>query len=221
MYINERSLGLLESFGDKIFHILGCGAIGSSASTQLCRMGADRFILYDLDSVEIQNIGVSYYVYKDIGKGKVDALNRHLLAINPNIDVRIEPGRFSAFLKPLGQADIIILGFDSMDSRLEAATAAMAGRNNPFALIDGRMGAEEYQQYVLKNPTLGQYRDTWYSDADATDEPCNAKATSYCSNMSGAFIANAVKRLINGEHCPKEFMFTFPGLTLGYTEQSS
>ena len=179
MNINERSLGLLEDFGGKIFHILGCGAIGSSASTQLCRMGADKFILYDLDSVEIQNIGVSYYIYKDIGKGKVDALKRHLLAINPNIDVRIEPGRFSAFLKPLAEEDIVILGFDSMDSRLEAATAALAKRNKPFALIDGRMGAEEYHQYVLKNPTLGQYRDTWYSDADAVDEPCNAKATSY------------------------------------------
>ena len=218
MNINERSLGLLEDFGGKIFHILGCGAIGSSASTQLCRMGADKFILYDLDSVEIQNIGVSYYIYKDIGKGKVDALKRHLLAINPNIDVYIEPGRFSAFVKPLSEDDIVILGFDSMDSRLEAATAALTERNRPFALIDGRMGAEEYQQYVLTNPTLAKYKDTWYSDADATEDPCNAKATSYCSNMAGAFISNAVKRLLTEEECPEQFLFTFKGLALGYTQ---
>ena len=74
MQINERSRGLIEDFNQKIFHILGCGAIGSSASTQLCRMGAETFVLYDLDSVEIQNIGVSHYIWKDIGKGKVDAL---------------------------------------------------------------------------------------------------------------------------------------------------
>ena len=218
MRINERSSGLLEDFGDKVFHILGCGAIGSSASTQLCRMGADKFVLYDLDSVEIQNIGVSHYVYKDIGKDKVGALKRHLLSINPKCDIMLEHGRFEAFVKPLGQDDIVILGFDSMDSRLEAATAAANGQNRPFALIDGRMGAEEYHQFVLKNPTLKQYKDTWYSDSQATDEPCNAKATSYCSNMSGAFIANAVKRLINEEDCPKQFIFTFPGLSLGYTK---
>ncbi len=218
MYINERSRGLIEDFDNKTFHMLGCGAIGSSASTQLARMGAMNFILYDLDSVEIQNIGVSHYVWKDIGKQKVDTLKRHLKEINPAINIMVKHGRFSAFVKPLGGDDIVILGFDSMDSRLDAATAAMARDSRPFALIDGRMGAEEYQQYVLTTPTLKQYKDTWYSDSVADDEPCNAKATSYCSNMAGAFIANAVKRLLCEEECPEHFLFTFKGLALGYTQ---
>jgi len=218
LQINERSRGLIEDFDDKIFHILGCGAIGSSASTQLCRMGAINFVLYDLDKVEIQNIGVSHYVWNDIGKNKVDALKRHLKMINPECKITIEPGRFSAFVKPLGNDDIVILGFDSMDSRLEAATAAFVERNKPFALIDGRMGAEEYQQFTITSPTLKKYKDTWYSDSVATDDPCNAKATSYCSNMAGAFIANAVKRLLTEDECPAQFIFTFKGLALGYTQ---
>ena len=218
MQINERSRGLIEDFNQKIFHILGCGAIGSSASTQLCRMGADIFVLYDLDDVEIQNIGVSHYVWKDIGKSKVNALERHLKSINPDVNVSIEPGRFSAFVKPLSEDDIVILGFDSMDSRLEAATAALTKRNRPFALIDGRMGAEEYQQYVLTKPTLVKYKDTWYSDANASEDPCNAKATSYCSNMAGAFIANTIKRLLTGDYCPEQSVFSFSGLTFGHTK---
>ena len=215
---NQRSVGLIEDFGDKIFHILGCGAIGSAAATQLARMGADVFVLYDLDKVEVQNVGVSYYIYKDIKKPKVVALHQHLEQINPEIRVTERFGEFTQFIKPLGEGDIVILGFDSMDSRLEAAEAALKRTNNPYLLIDGRMGAEEYHQYTLKNPTLKQYRDTWYSDANAEDEPCNAKATSYCSNMSGAFIANAVKKTLNNEPCPKQFFFTFPGLVLGKTE---
>tara|TARA_R100000808_G_scaffold13155_1_gene32197 strand:+ start:957 stop:1613 length:657 start_codon:yes stop_codon:yes gene_type:complete len=218
MEINERSRGLIEDFGNKIFHILGCGAIGSSASTQLCRMGVEHFVLYDLDSVEIQNIGVSHYIYKDIGKTKVDALSKHLKAINPRVNVTIEPGRFSAFVKPLSEDDIVILGFDSMDSRLEAATAALTKRNRPFVLIDGRMGAEEYQQYVLKNPTLKEYKDTWYSDADASEDPCNAKATSYCSNMAGGFISLAVKQLLIGEEFPKRFITALPNLIFGHSK---
>jgi molybdopterin/thiamine biosynthesis adenylyltransferase len=215
MHINERSSALINDFSDKVFHILGCGAIGSSAATQLCRMGGETFVLYDLDSVEIQNIGVSHYTLNDIGKKKVDALDNHLVSINPDVNIYAEFGRFAAFLKKLGQEDIVILGFDSMDSRLEAAVAALKNGNKPLAIIDGRMGAEEYQQYVITNPTLGKYKTTWYSDKDAVDEPCNAKATSYCSNMSGAFIANAVKKLINGEEVAQEIVFTFPGLVLG------
>jgi molybdopterin/thiamine biosynthesis adenylyltransferase len=218
MRINERSSGLIEDFDNKIFHILGCGAIGSAAATQLARMGADRFILYDLDKVEVQNVGVSYYIYKDITKPKVVALHEHLQHINPEIRATEQFGRFSKFIKPLGEGDVVILGFDSMDSRLEAAEAALKRPNKLYLLIDGRMGAEEYHQFTLKNPTLKQYKTTWYSDVDAEDEPCNAKATSYCSNMSGAFIANAIKKTLNNEPCPKQFFFTFPGLVLGKTE---
>jgi len=215
MHINERSSALINDFTDKVFHILGCGAIGSSAATQLCRMGGETFVLYDLDSVEIQNVGVSHYTLNDIGKRKVDALDNHLVSINPDVNIYAEFGRFSAFLKKLGTEDIVILGFDSMDSRLEAAVAALKNGNKPLAIIDGRMGAEEYQQYTIMNPTLGKYKTTWYSDADAEDEPCNAKATSYCSNMSGAFIANAIKKLVNEEKVEEQIVFSFPGLVLG------
>ena len=181
-------------------------------------MGADRFVLYDLDKVEVQNVGVSYYIYQDITKPKVVALHEHLKHINPEIRATEQFGRFSEFIKPLGEGDVVILGFDSMDSRLEAAESALKRPNKPYLLIDGRMGAEEYHQFTLKNPTLKQYKTTWYSDVDAEDEPCNAKATSYCSNTSGAFIANAIKKTLNNEPCPNQFFFTFPGLVLGKTE---
>ena len=36
--INTRSSGLVNNASDYKFHILGCGAIGSSAAIQLARM---------------------------------------------------------------------------------------------------------------------------------------------------------------------------------------
>ena len=154
MRFNERSSGLINDFQDKIFHILGCGAIGSSAATQLARMGVDEFVLYDLDKVEVQNIGVSHYVIKDVGKRKVDALDRHLKEINPAVTVHTQFGLFTEFIKPLNERDVVILGFDSMKARLEAAKIALQGRNRPSLLIDGRMGSEQYRQYIIKNPRL-------------------------------------------------------------------
>ena len=69
--INERSVDLVNNLEDFTFHILGCGAIGSSAALQIARMGATQFCLYDMDVVEEVNIGVSQYNYNDIGKTKV------------------------------------------------------------------------------------------------------------------------------------------------------
>ena len=217
MRFNERSSGLINDFQNKIFHILGCGAIGSSAATQLARMGVDEFVLYDLDKVEVQNIGVSHYVIRDVGKRKVDALDRHLKEINPEVTVHTQFGLFTEFIKPLNESDVVILGFDSMQARLEAAKIALQRGNKPSLLIDGRMGSEQYRQYILKNPRLQDYVNTWYSDDSASSEPCNAKATSYCSNMSGAFIANAVKKVINNEQFNSEIIFTFPNNKLVYS----
>ena len=70
---NQRSGGLIDNFGDKIFHILGCGAIGSAAAMQLVRMGAEEFLLYDFDRVSEEFIGVSQYTIHDIHLPKVKA----------------------------------------------------------------------------------------------------------------------------------------------------
>ena len=85
MAINSRSSGLVDNLNNYNFHILGCGAIGSSAATQLVRMGASKFALYDMDKVETANIGVSQYTIYDVGHLKVDMLKGHLKDINDSV----------------------------------------------------------------------------------------------------------------------------------------
>ena len=215
MRFNIRSSGLIDDFQNKIFHILGCGAIGSSAAITLARMGANNFVLYDMDKVNIENIGISQYNISDIGKKKTKALKDAILHINTEVDIQQCDHKFSKFPKQLDNSDIVILGFDSMEARKEAATEATNRSNRPFLLIDGRMGAEEYQQYVLVNPRLKDYLKYWYSDDEADDDPCNAKGTSYCSNMAGSFITNAVKKVLNEEGYSEEFFFKFHNYVFG------
>ena len=215
--INARYSGIVNNTDQFVFHILGCGAIGSSAATQICRMGAVRFCLYDCDTVESVNIGVSQYNVNDIGKNKVDALKEHLLRINPEAAIQTEHGMFSEYSYE-GENDIAILGFDSMESRLDAVKVLCQYKDaKPKYIIDGRMGAEHYQQYVVENPTLTKYMQVWYSDEDGSVEPCNAKATSYCSNMSGSFIANTIRKLIMNQPYNKGFSFNFPVMLMEKT----
>ena len=211
--INTRSSELVNNLEDFTFHILGCGAIGSSAALQIARMGAEQFCLYDMDKVEEVNIGVSQYTYDDVDKPKVTALANHLRTLGVFTINEIN-GRFTEF-KPQGENDIVILGFDSMSSRLEAVEALFSIPGvKPLYIIDGRMGAEHYQQYVFDKPTVSKYKNTWYSDEAGSPEPCNAKATSYCSNLSGSMIANTIRKLVMKQPFNRSFSFNFPTMLL-------
>ena len=211
--INTRSSQLVNNLNEFTFHILGCGAIGSSAALQIARMGADRFCLYDMDKVEEPNVGVSQYTYNDIDKPKVDALQNHLLSLGV-FTVNTYYESFSEYY-PQGENDIAILGFDSMSIRLQAVEALCGITGvRPLYIIDGRMGAEHYQQYIFDKPTVSKYKKTWYSDESGSPEPCNAKATSYCSNLSGSMIANTVRKLVTGQPFNRSFSFNFPTMLL-------
>ena len=177
---------IVNNMNEYTFHMLGCGAIGSSAAIQLARCGAEKFCLYDYDKVEEHNIGVSHYNLNDVDKYKVDALEDHILNISQRAKVYKYNESFSDFYHD--NNDIVILGFDSMKSRMEAVVTICKSRIKPLFLIDGRMGAEHYQQYVINSPTVNKYSKVWYSDDHGDPEPCTAKATSYCANMRRNFL---------------------------------
>ena len=214
MASNMRSRGLVDNLSDFNFHILGCGAIGSAAATQLVRMGATNFCLYDNDEVDTGNVGVSQYTLYDIGHAKVDMLKSKIHDVNDLAEITCIDEMFANYVF-MNDNDIIILGFDSMESRLDAVKAIGGWKyTKPYAIIDGRMGAEHYQQYVLLKPTLKAYKQIWYSDEEGSEEPCNMKATSYCSNMSGSFIANAIRKIVTKQPYEEFISFHFPTMTI-------
>ena len=212
----SRFEDIFNNFDKFHFHILGCGAIGSSAAIQIARSGGEKFTLYDNDKVSQENIGVSQYGFSDVGKHKVNALEYYLNEICDDPIIITEKDKFknnSQYI-PHGN-DIIVLGFDNMSSRLQAVEIACSVKKlKPLILVDGRMGAQTYQQYTFKRPSIDKYKECWYEDKDASSEPCTAKATSYCSNMAGSFITNAISKVANNHMYEKEILFHFPSMTL-------
>ena len=218
--INVRSEGLVNNLSDFTYHILGCGAIGSSAALQLCRTGATNFALYDMDKVGIENIGVSQYELSDIGTSKTTALKDKLLALNNDCQIMELDQKFTRIMRYNDVNDIAILGFDNMEVRMEAVQSMYKYGSGPKILIDGRMGAEHYQQYSIVNTAnngdvvKSEYQNVWYSDADGSTEPCNMKATSYCSNMAGSFIVNTLRKILTNQPYEKELSFNFPTMSI-------
>ena len=209
--INTRSQDIAD-LKNVEFHIVGCGAIGSSVAMQLVRLGADNFHLYDFDKVEIPNIGVSQYNEQDVGLPKVGALINHMKRVNVMIKVQGIIDRFTTYEG--SKEGILILGLDSMKARRDIVKMLVKCPYKPKIVIDGRMGAEHYQQYIYNNITMSQYDKNWYSDDESDPEPCTRKATSYCSNMSGSFIANAAKNIVMKQPYFKEVTFNFSTLIL-------
>lgn len=209
--LNSRYNGIVDNLSTYSYHILGCGAIGSAAATQLTRMGATNLFLYDRDKVGSENIGVSAYDTRHLGEFKADALREICMDISDDANINCFNGEFEQYRRQGN--DIVVLAFDSMESRLEAVKSILSLKS-PNYLIDGRMGAEHYQQYTLQSPSLRDYVATWYSDDDGDQEPCNAKATSYCSNMSGSFISNIIRKILTDSPYHKEMSFDFPTDTI-------
>ncbi|MFT4202663.1 MAG: ThiF family adenylyltransferase [Chitinophagaceae bacterium] len=74
----------------KRFRVLlaGCG-IGSMIAECALRMGFENITLVDGDKVELTNLNRQNYGMADIGTSKVEALQKRLLAINPDANITV------------------------------------------------------------------------------------------------------------------------------------
>lgn len=87
--IFSRNKGILETdtMAQKRAIILGCGSVGSLVSMELARAGVGHFLLADPDIVEYHNICRHQCGIEDVGDLKINALERKLKNINPNVHI--------------------------------------------------------------------------------------------------------------------------------------
>ncbi len=67
--------------------IIGIGGLGSYLSEILARMGVKKIILVDFDKVEEKNLNRQNFILEDIGKYKVDAIEKRLKSIRNDIEI--------------------------------------------------------------------------------------------------------------------------------------
>lgn len=93
--------------------IAGCG-IGSSLAICATRLGFERFLLVDGDTVDAHNLNRQFFDFADVGKPKVQALREHILRINPEADVEVLQANLDATNTDaaIARGDIV---FDTVD----------------------------------------------------------------------------------------------------------
>ena len=72
--------------------IIGIGGLGSPISMYLAAAGVGKLVLVDHDVVELSNLQRQIvHSTPDLGKNKVVSAKDRLLALNPNVKVKIIP----------------------------------------------------------------------------------------------------------------------------------
>lgn len=174
--------------------IIGAGAIGSWTCLALAKMGFSTLEVWDHDEVNTVNLNSQFFRQRDVGKTKVGAL-RDLVEefTGTKIPYRVRPYEGGIF------PGIVIAAVDSMAVRRTIWENHKDKGLHTKAIIDPRMGAESALLYVM-NPMSGvdqgDYEKTLYSDDQAVQERCTAKATIYTANLLSGLVCKAVKDVL-------------------------
>lgn len=177
--------------------IIGAGATGSMSALLLAKCGFGNLRVYDFDTVDDVNINSQFYRLSDIGRPKVEAL-RDIVRDFSGTEIQIVNKRWEGER----HTGIVIVAADSMAVRRSVFETHHKKAINT-RVIDPRMGAESFLLYTYSTSNGESYANSLYSDQDALQEPCTAKATSYCAGLIGGHIVATVKSMVCDLPYPK------------------
>lgn len=178
--------------------VIGAGAVGSHVVKALAQMGFDDITVFDDDVVSEENLNAQGYPVKDLKRIKVEALAEIVFDYTegPGIEVRSERYVAGAF------EGIVISAVDNMATRKLIWENHAGKALKTLAIIDPRMGAEFAQLYVMRpmEPIdQATYAKTLFTDSEAVQEPCTAKATIYTALLLSGLVCKAVKDIALGQ----------------------
>jgi molybdopterin/thiamine biosynthesis adenylyltransferase len=181
--------------------IVGAGAIGSWTTLALAKMGFTDITVYDFDTVDIVNMNSQFYGLEDVGDYKTSTLFERIFAMT---EVQIKTmNEIYTTKENRNIKGILISAVDSMAARRDIWESVKNKAIQLKAVIDPRMGAEEALLYCM-NPMderdQESYAKTLYSDEEALQERCTAKATAYTALMLSGLVAKTVKDVLTGNH---------------------
>lgn len=178
--------------------IIGAGAIGSWAALLLAKSGFENIAVFDHDEVDIVNMSSQFYGLGDVGTPKVQALAERIEEMGGTIITGI-PEKWDG-MKMKG---IVVMAVDSMEVRKKIFEAHRGNMATSW-LIDARMGAEVALLYTIDPNSISQcedYEKTLYTDAEAVQERCTAKSTTYCAAILSALVVKTVRDvLVRGKY---------------------
>lgn len=164
-------------------HIIGCGSVGSTIAENLVRFGLKKITLYDFDVVEPKNIVNQMFTSEDIGISKVEALERMLKRINPDIgdgDIKIESEGYTN----QKLSGYVFLAVDSIELRHKICTENKYNMNIK-AMFDFRTRLTDAQHYAADWSKPEHIINMINSMSFTHEEAAEETPTSACGTVLG------------------------------------
>lgn len=177
--------------------IIGAGGLGSNVAMMLARSGVRRLTLADHDRVEASNLNRQAYFPHDVGLPKVHALARHLLRLEPAMELclyleKICPHNAAVLLEG---CDIVVEAVD--DAETKAVLYSLFGRAKCFYVTAsglGGLGNEEGGAMTCRrlNATTVCVGDFTVA-ADAANPPFAPRVTQAAALQADAVLSHILR----------------------------
>ncbi|XP_067687859.1 ubiquitin-like modifier-activating enzyme 5 [Haliotis asinina] len=135
-----KRMGIVDNYEkirDFTVAVVGVGGVGSVTAEMLTRCGIGKLLLFDYDKVELANMNRLFYQPSQAGMSKVEAAERTLRDINPDVEFEVYNynittlDNFNHFverirnggLKADTQVDLILSCVDNFEARMTINTA--------------------------------------------------------------------------------------------------
>lgn len=173
-----------DKLKDTYILLLGAGGIGSWVGFCLSRIGCN-FTVFDMDSVEVHNLGGQLFNMNHVNKLKTESLKEVCSIFSGNENTIRTAGKYEekSYTNP-----IVIAAFDNMAARKlafdkwkEYVLGIHESEAKECLFIDGRLLAEDYQVYAVTKDRIEDYEKTLFSDSEVEEVLCTLKATTHCS----------------------------------------
>jgi len=167
-------------------------------------MGFINQTVYDFDTVDVVNLSNQFYRHTDIGKPKVAAL-RDLIESFTGEHITVHNKAFVGSECGHTLNGIVIAAADCMSVREDIYKTCKSIAFGVRYLIDPRMSAETLSLYTTKMSDVAAqaaYEKTLYSNEEAVQERCTAKATMYTVNLLSGLVAKTVKNIVLSQPYP-------------------
>lgn len=141
----SRTIALLgedsfDNLSNKTVMVIGLGGVGGTALEALVRTGIKHIIAVDYDAVHISNLNRQIlFNYNDIDKLKTECAKKHLLAIEPNLDITVINQKIdSQSIDILNKyhVDFIVDAIDDVNAKVEISKYALTN-NIPLIISLG------------------------------------------------------------------------------------
>jgi len=185
--------------------IFGVGSIGSHLTKTLAKTGFEHIEVYDMDTVEEENIAAQAFDFKHVGKNKVDAMF-DIIKDACGLEIKTFHGEITekTVIEPEPNT-VYCVCFDSFEARRLVWGKV---KDFPVLFIDGRIGQYNLRHY-LTNTSVKKWVDEYDASLNTGAESelvCGEKACAPINAMLGGMITMNLVAFISGEDYVRKFI---------------